>query len=220
MKIRKTILPVLLLLYCSLLAAQVQVSNEPRHKKVFENKYIRLLDVWLPPGDTSLFHIHSTPSLFLVFTGATVVSQIKGQVWVKEQMVPGTCWYRSFFQDTLIHRVGNSGTTVFHVNDIEILSPWDNNNSLAPLPFPVLYNYEKAIAYKLTDSSFHKQAISNRGPMIAELVAGVAVYYTDVATGKKILIKEGSYLYIGPGSVFHLSSSGKEKVNMVLFEIK
>jgi quercetin dioxygenase-like cupin family protein len=56
--------------YSIAIKAQVQVREEPRHRPVLENKYIRLLDVWLPPGDTTLFHIHSTPSVFVILSGA------------------------------------------------------------------------------------------------------------------------------------------------------
>ena len=66
----------LLILYSSILTAQVQVSKEPHHKNVLENKYIRLLDVWIKPGDTTLFHMHSTPSLFLFLTDTYAGSQI------------------------------------------------------------------------------------------------------------------------------------------------
>ena len=72
---------VALLFYSFKVAAQVQVSKEPRHKKALENKYVRLLDVYIQPGDTSLFHIHSTPSVFLHFTTTVVCSQIKGKEW-------------------------------------------------------------------------------------------------------------------------------------------
>ena len=68
MKNKRAVLLGIILLSSFVLTAQVQVSKEPRHKKVLENKYIRLLDVNIPPGDTSLFHIHSTPSVFLHFT--------------------------------------------------------------------------------------------------------------------------------------------------------
>ena len=46
---------------------QVPVSEEPMHRIVFQNEYIRLLDVWIEPGDTTKFHINSTPSLFTQF---------------------------------------------------------------------------------------------------------------------------------------------------------
>ena len=83
MKNRPILTVAAILLCSSVLIAQVQVSKEPRHKKVLENKYIRLLDVWLQPGDTTLFHIHSTPSVFLQFTNTAIAIQVKGQDWVK-----------------------------------------------------------------------------------------------------------------------------------------
>jgi hypothetical protein len=33
----------------------VAVSKEPLHKNVFENKYLRVLDVKILPGDSTLF---------------------------------------------------------------------------------------------------------------------------------------------------------------------
>jgi hypothetical protein len=209
-----------ILFFSCAINAQVQVSKEPRHKNVLENKYIRLLDVWLQPGDTSLFHIHSTPSVFLIFTTTNTISQIKGSQWEKGKNDAGYSWYRSFFQDTLIHRVGNCDTVPFHVNDIEILSSYDNNTRKTALQFPLLYENEKVFAYSLTKNFFTTGTISNRGPMIAELVAGDMVYYTEAATGKKKEVKAGGYLYIEPGASFSFSFKGKEKLNMVLFEIK
>ena len=88
---------IIILCFGSLLSAQVPVSEEPLHRPVLQNKYIRLLDVWMDPGDTSLYHIHAIPSLFLQLSNTTVGSQIKGQEWVKEKFVTGKAWYRSFF---------------------------------------------------------------------------------------------------------------------------
>ena len=207
------------LFYSFALQAQVQVSKEPFHKNVLENKYIRLLNVWLKPGDTSLFHIHSTPSVFLVFTTANTVAQTKGGEWENVQYVKGHSWYRSFFQDTLIHRVAMSDTVSLHITDVEILSSYDTNTKRASLQFPLLYENEKVFAYTLTQNSFTSSIIKNRGPMVAGLVAGNGIYINSV-TGKKKKIKSGYFLYIEPASSFYFSFKGKEKLNMVLFEIK
>ena len=219
MNIKKTSLAAVMMLICFVLAAQVQVSNEPMHKKVLENKYIRLMDAWVQPGDTTLFHIHSTPSVFLHFSNAIMASQVKGQNWVTEQTVPGYAWYRSFTPDSMIHRVSNFDTAVIHVTDIEILSSYNPGHKSEPLPFTVLFDNEKVIAYRVTSSAFNRQLISNRGPMIAELVAGEPAYYVDAATNRETQIKAGGYFYIEPGAAFYLRLTGKE-VNMVLFEIK
>ena len=211
---------ILFLFYSPLLTAQVEVSKESHHKNVLENKYIRLLDVWINPGDTTLFHIHSTPSLFLHFTNTNVGSQIKGQEWVKNRNVMGNASYRSFANDTLVHRVSNIDTTLFHVTDIELLSSYKPNIPIQPLPFTVIFDNEKAIAYRLTQTSLDKIIISNRGPMIAELVEGQEVIYYDVAKKKTTSILTGKYLYIKPKSSFYFTAKENETINMVLFEIK
>lgn len=43
-------LPALLLAVACAAQAQIQVSKEPRHHNVFENKMVRVLDVRIPPG--------------------------------------------------------------------------------------------------------------------------------------------------------------------------
>ncbi len=216
---RSKLFLLILLLQTAVLSAQVQVSKEPMHKKVLENKYIRLLDVWMQPGDTSMFHIHSTPSVFLIFTNTATISQIKGAGWEKGQNTAGYSWYRSFINDTLIHRVGNADTVPFHVTDVELLSSYNPTKKSKPLPFPLLYENERVFAYQLTDSSFKDILMSNRGPLIAEVVKG-EVRYSDIIKRKSAIIKTGRYLYIEPGKTFTLTAAGKEKILLVLFEIK
>ena len=214
-----TILSVIIF-YSTILTAQVQVSKEPLHKKVLENKYIRLLDVWLQPGDTTLFHVHSTPSLFLQFTNTYIQTQLKGQSWIKEQTVAGNVSYLSFDPDVRVHRVTNCDTVPFHVSDLEILSAYKSTEKIKPLPFTMLFENEKAAAYQLANSSFTKQRISNRGPMIAELVAGNEITFHDALNKESTKIKTGKYLYIKPGISFYITAVGKEEINLVLFEIK
>ncbi len=208
-----------LLLNSLIITAQVQVSKEPRHKKVLENKYIRLLDVRIPPGDTTQFHIHSTPSLFLQFTSTKVCIQIKGQDWIRSQNIAGSASFRSFLDDTVVHRVSNCDTVPFHVIAIEMLSSYNSKGLFTPLPFTQLFENEKAAAYQLTDSSFTKH-VSGRGPLIGELVHGNEILFHDSKRKRSIPIKNGGYLFIPPGSSFYFSAKEHEKINLVLFEIK
>lgn len=212
---------VVVILFSSLvLTAQVPVSEEPLHHNVFQNKYIRLLDVWMQPRDTSLYHIHATPSLFVYLSATVIGTQIKGEGWAKEQSITGKAWYRSFSPDILVHRVCNSDSVALHVNDIEILSSYKPSTQLEPLPFTILFENGKAVAYQLTNSSFNRQVISNRGPMIAELAIGEGVNFYDVRAKQSTEIKRGKYLYIEPGTSFYFTTTGASEINMVLFEIK
>ncbi|MBS1530967.1 MAG: hypothetical protein JSU01_11700 [Bacteroidetes bacterium] len=201
--------------------AQVQVRNEPRHHNVIENKYFRVLDVRIPPHDTTLQHIHSTPSVILFFGNTVTATQLKGQDWVKSTSVAGTALYRDFTKDTTIHRVSNWDKTLYHVSDIELLSAYHPNDGRKPLPFTVLFNEEKAFAYRLTDTAISKKTtISNRGPMIAGLVAGDDIVLHDTTHKRSIIIKANKETYIEPGISFYLSPTSKKAINLVLFELK
>lgn len=200
--------------------AQVQVRNEPRHKNVLENKYFRVLDVNIPPHDTTLQHIHCTPSVILLFTNTLTAQQLKGQDWVKSQSVAGSAFYRDFSKDTVIHKVSNWDTVPYHVTDIELLSRYEPNSGRKPLPLSVLFDSDRAFAYRLTDPSINKQIISDRGPMIAGLVAGDDIILHDTKNHRSIYIKAGKETYIAPGTSFYLTTTGKKEINLVLFELK
>jgi len=216
----KTIVIFLLSTACAVFAtAQVPVREEPRHVPVLQNKYFRLLDVRLAPGDTTLFHIHSTPSLFVILSRATTAWQEKGKEWVKDTSVLGRSWYRSFTPDALVHRVCNLDTIEFHVNDIELLSSYQIASDQSILPFDVLFDNDKATAYRITNISAASKIIENRGPMIAELISNSLVYFHDDLSGAEKQIIQGKYLYILPGTKFYFTPVN-EKIDMVLFEIK
>jgi hypothetical protein len=200
--------------------AQVQVRFEPRHKNVFENEYIRVLDVHIPPGDTSMFHIHSTSSFYLRFTNSNIWSQIKGQDWTKSERAAGEPSYDSFLNDSLIHRVTNSGNFNFHVTDTEILSPYRRTNEIKPMPFEVLLENEKVIAYRIRAISLDPNIINKRGPIVAQLISGDKIIVNDDETKETRELREGGYLYISPESSFYFTAPAGKNVNLVLLEIK
>jgi hypothetical protein len=218
----RTIFPGLLMLKSLQLLSQVHVREEPRHHPVFQNQYARILDVVIPPGDTSLFHIHATPSLFLVFNSRDVTSQVKGKGWIQDHSVAGKSWYRSFINDTLIHRVSNQDSLPFHVTDIELLQAFENDkkSQRKNLPFPFLYENEKAIAYSILKQQDNIEIPADHRPMIAELVEGNKAIFINKETGQSYEIAEGHFFYLGPGEPYTFSVQGKGEINMVIFEIK
>ena len=103
-------------------SSPVPVEREPQHKPVFENVAVRLLDVVLPPGYVSLFHVHSNDNVSVrLATGPTRVDLPEangeptvppvGRVVFNAAMPPYT------------HRVVNVGTTPIRILDVEILAP-------------------------------------------------------------------------------------------------
>lgn len=108
----------------------VPVSKEPRHHNVFENSWVRVLDVHINPGDTSFFHKHETPSVFIVLnnvkSGSEVIIEEKR---THAQVTFGNIWFESFYTRPRIHRVWNEDTSEFHVMDVELV-----NRSTRPSP--------------------------------------------------------------------------------------
>lgn len=204
------------------LFAQVQVSEEPLHRKVIENKYIRLLDVWMEPGDTSLFHKHSTPSLFTQFTNTALHVQIKGQAWTEDESKAGNVYYKSFSPDALVHRVSNADTLIFHVVDVELLSRYDRDQSIPDyaMPLTLLFENDRAYAYQISDLSQVDKTIMGRGPVIAELISGGPLVFYNELVNETDNIKAGQFKYIEPNAWFHFTSENKDNLNLVMLELK
>lgn len=146
----KYIFTIISLLQGMVLPAQTAVRNEPRHHNVFENDYVRVLDVYIPPNDTTQFHLHNTPSVFITFTRTQTGSEIKGQQPERSSSTAGFTWFDSLNTPRL-HRVWNEDNTWFHVMDIELTgSESGNNEQLLNNPsLQLLYNESLVNVYKL-----------------------------------------------------------------------
>lgn len=219
---RITTLVFILMTTCTGAFAQLQVSQEPHHHPVIVNEYLRLLDVWIDPGDTSKFHVHSTPSLFVHLTNTNISTQIKSEAWIQEKNVVGKTWYRAFKPDILFHRVANNDTTAMHVIDMELLSAFNGNPAISnsPLPYPVFLSNEKAFVYQLDNTQVDGLNISGRGPIVAVLVSGGPVAVENLFAGGSSEISSGQFIYLEPGGSFHFKSKVKDDLKMILFEVK
>jgi hypothetical protein len=71
-------------------AEPVPVEQEPHHRWIFENQYVRVLDVVLAPGESTLFHAHSHDSVAVRLTDSTVQDQpIDGEWKAASRLSPG-----------------------------------------------------------------------------------------------------------------------------------
>ena len=102
-------------------ADPVPVEAEPHHHIVFENQYVRVLEVILKPGENALFHTHSLDNVSVQIGNAGLGQQPAGEDWKKRTVKDGEVGFRDGTRHPYTHRVGNMGKTVFHVLDIEIL---------------------------------------------------------------------------------------------------
>ena len=59
----------------------VPVYHEPHHRMVFAAGTTKILDGQVPPGDTSWFHTHAEPILYITLSASQQRTQVLGQEW-------------------------------------------------------------------------------------------------------------------------------------------
>jgi hypothetical protein len=97
-------------------ATAVPVYEEPRHRLVFQNRYARVLDVVIPPGDTTGFHTHAARIAGVVIQDALNWTQRLGSPpdSVQPGSPPGDVLENWTAALPYTHRVGNADTVAIH----------------------------------------------------------------------------------------------------------
>lgn len=201
-------------------SAQVQVSKEPMHHNVFENAWIRILDVHIPAGDTSLFHKHSTPSVFLVLSDTKTGSEVITEPEKLPRLNDGHVWFEGFYDKPRIHRVWNSDTSEFHVIDMEILNK--KYKSLEPPlsgpSFKLLFDENPVRGYRFTLNAHDHFRINQRsGPIV---LVGLGNTTGTVKANDKAFVKRGDYLFIKAGTDISFVNTGDADEDFALLELK
>jgi hypothetical protein len=203
-------------------SAQVPVREEPRHKVALENKYIRLLDVRIQPGDTSLFHVHQIPSFFIPLSTTMIGSEVKGQPARQTRFPIDSTWYNGFENGPLIHRVWNNDRNVLHVIDLELLA---TKNSALPstihLPFEIAFENEKLRVYKFELPAGQVVALPLiKNPMLLVTVDGADLQFKNSSHQKFIDLKPGSFRWVAPQQHVQVSNRGKISNRSILILLK
>jgi len=205
-----------------LVTAQVQVRNEPRHHNVFENKFARVLDVYLAPGDTTLYHLHNTPSVFIIFTNTNVGSQLIGKQPQKGANITGEVSYDSLHTPR-IHRVWNEDTSWFHVMDIELTSTKQKKNIavLQNTALKLLFNEQQVNGYhlELKAASILQLPTSGGGYLLISKSESVIEFKINDAVQNRIM-KPSHYMWIEAGKNFSIKTMTNQAANFVLLQFK
>ncbi len=96
--------------------------DERFHHWQFENQYVRVYDVRIPPGATTDFHVHAFDTVFVQVSGGVTSAQSPGKEWERAQKtVPGTVGFSADANHPRTHRVRNHGPAEYHVIAVQLL---------------------------------------------------------------------------------------------------
>jgi hypothetical protein len=202
--------------------AQIPVSQEPRHHKVLENDHLRLLDVHIPPGDTSMIHIHATPSVFVILNNVKTGSQVVSEEDHSRTPIPhfGNIWFEGFYEKPRIHRVWNSDSSEFHVMDIELTNKnyITINGSIKQAPFTFLFDEKPVRAYRLDLQPAANISILPDGADILMILLSDST--APVHVNEMNFRKKGDFLYVTSGTGLGIENRSHEKATFAFFELK
>jgi hypothetical protein len=220
----RNLFPLFLLLKLSILQGQVPVPvhEEPRHQPVFHNKAFRILNVRLAPGDTTLYHLHHTPSLFINFTSTLTGSQLLGGAAANGKSIPGRILFENLAPpNSRTHRVWNNDRDTFHVIDVELLYS-DTGFSQKPLILPgskleVDNAWVRAYRMSVLKGSDFDLGIKKQSFILVSLNdAAVKTQQSGKSEDQKL--NPGSFMVIEGDHSFSLKNRGDNTVQFVLLE--
>lgn len=207
----------------NVLNAQVLVHEEPRHRPVFENKEIRILNVLVAPGDTSQYHMHTTPSFFVRLSNTITGSQVQGEAKKAGKAQIGEIRFENLAPpNNRIHRVWNADKDTFHVMDVELLMKKSVFNQ-KPLTLPNLKleidtNWVRAYRLNLLKGNNFKTKNKKQSLVLISLNDPSLEIRHNGKTGLQTL-SPGSFFVIERRKSFSVKNTGERNTQFILLEL-
>lgn len=108
------------------------VHREPFHKPLYQDETIRILDVSAEKNDTTSFHLHCLPILYITLSGSQVALQTYENDWKRVTLPTGWIGHDIYDSDSCFtHRFSVVGESMLQIVAVEVLqrSKWKPINS-------------------------------------------------------------------------------------------
>jgi quercetin dioxygenase-like cupin family protein len=218
----------------AIVAAQVPLDKEPRHRVTFANAQLRILDVNIPPGDTSLDHQHDRDIVTVSMTGGTDTRiQTAGQPWTTRAPRPlGDATVAEYAGKPGSHKVENIGKSAYQLFAVENLraTGWSTAPAASGYATKLATEsrafriYDVRLARETSQTS-HTHAV----PTVAILISGKvmsdgpdthAKTNAPAAVGLKQLDQPGQWVLIPQGDTHHVVRLGPTDARVIEVEVR
>lgn len=207
----------------NILQAQILVHEEPRHRPVFQNKEIRILNVRVAPSDTSLYHMHNTPSFFIRLTNTITGSQVQGEAKKAGKSQSGEIRFENLAPpNNRVHRVWNADKDTFHVMDVELLmkkAEFDEKPMTLPnLKLEIDTTWVRAYRLSLL-KEIEFESINKKQSVVLVSLNASTVEIGQNGNRKLQTLKPGSFFVINRKESFSLKNKTESTSQFVLLEL-
>ena len=198
----------------------VEISGEPRHHPKFENEFVRLWDVTVPAGDTTLWHAHRNDNVVVSFGDVKLRIETLGRDPVEGPWKFGEV---RFSKATYIHRAMNVGATSFHNFTIELLkTPGGATLTKVPGREPVLENERVRVFRVALDPGQSGPMHTHTVPILAIALTAAELEVTTEGKAQPERVKrpEGNVLWRAEPVTHAIKNVGKTRYEGVDIEFK
>ena len=195
----------------------VPVYEEPKHRLVFENDQAFILNVYLPPDYVSLYHEHKIDLLYVTIVGTRVWAQPLNGKRREVDVVTGDMRFSSDNHKLpQIHRVGNIGSTPFHVIGIGIknevspdVEPMEGDTS----GMEMTMEKPHARVYRISLKPGEKTGLHQHNLPFTQVHVSAGKYYSSA--GKTISAEAGEFLWQDGGKSHLFENAGDTTIEII-----
>ena len=224
-----------LLALTSAVAAQVPVNQEPHHRVVYENADLRVLDVNVPVGDSTLDHRHERDIVTVSMTGGTRTritspGQPAGPIRPPRPLADATVGEYAGKPDS--HKVENVGDSPYQLFAVENLRPvgWSTGAAVTALATRLATEARSFRIYDVrlvttASQTSHTHAV----PTVAVLINGIvlsegpdaqAKALAPAPVGLKRLDQPGQWVLVPRGETHTVVRLGTNDARLVEIEVR
>ena len=200
--------------------APVPVEQEPRHHVVLQNDSVLVLHVTIPPGVTTLYHIHSHDRAVVYLSNSTITQQKLGEPeGPHETSKPGEVSAMAL-KTPLTHRVKNVGDTPFDVIDVEFLARPQSSSTPAAAPVAAENPSARVYHWTLAPGAVSTMHTHERPYLI---IASTAMMLKMTSPDGKTLtheVKAGDFHWVDSKVTHTLANEGTTEGQIVEVELK
>jgi quercetin dioxygenase-like cupin family protein len=206
----------------------VPIVEAPYHLPVFRNEYVTLLKVFVPPGKTTGYHIHTGDSVSVNVEPADMTNQPLGApaAGPAQRGEAGRATFTAYTkQGPRTHKATNVGATPFHTISVIFSSvqPYGFAPQVRDVPgYAQVMDNERARAWRLElEPGQSTLPITHSAPGIRIVVAGGELAESVPGRPDRAMSpRTGDFFWQDAGVTRAVRNTGRTRLELVEFELK